>query len=315
MAALDEDDAAQRRRRKQRHEGERTMEDGDVSEHGQEIFEPLPSRRDWDPAGYLRIHVLRDTLARLSTPEKRQAFHDLASKNLARWASEAPQRPPASCVVEVLPGDWGDVTLTLTKRHGRTFAVLNMANAYSFGGGYAHGQVAQEENMFRRTDCHFHDEGYSRDDMEYSDAMHRLVSGADGRVYLDTSPRVCIKSAEERDGLGYGLLADEDVFPFFELRSAAVDMRGASQKSYDDAELRKRIAAQLDTCREAGVRHVVLSAFGCGAFQNPSPIVAAVYKQEVLKRKEHFDVVAFAIFHAGYGPDNFGVFRDIFEGA
>jgi len=95
--------------------------------------------------------------------------------------------------------------------------------------------------------------------MEYSDAMHRLVSGTDGRVYLDTSPRVCIKGAEERDGLGYGLLADEDVFPFFELRSAAVDMRGASQKSYDDAELRKRVAAQLDTCREAGVRHVVLS--------------------------------------------------------
>ena len=59
----------------------------------------------------------------------------------------------------------------------------------------------------------------------------------------------------------------------------------------------------------------MLSAFGCGAFQNPSPIVAGVYKQEVLKRKEHFDVVAFAIFHAGYGPDNFGVFRDIFEGA
>ena len=58
------------------------------------------------------------------------------------------KRPP-----EVLPGDWGDVTLALTKRHGRTFAVLNMANAYSFGGGYAHGQVAQEENRFRRTDC------------------------------------------------------------------------------------------------------------------------------------------------------------------
>ena len=145
--------------------------------------------------------------------------------------------------------------------------------------------------------------------------MHRLVSGADGRVYLDTaSPRVCIKGAKERDGLGYGLLADEDVFPFFELRSAAVDMRGASQKSYDDAELRKRIAAQLDTCMAAGVRHVVLSAFGCGAFQNPSPIVAEVYKQEVRKRKEHFDVVAFAIFHAGYGPNNFQPFADAFAG-
>jgi uncharacterized protein (TIGR02452 family) len=75
------------------------------------------------------------------------------------------------------------------------------------------------------------------------------------------------------------------------------------------------LLSQLDTCMAAGVRYVVLSAFGCGAFQNPSPIVAETYKQEVRKRIEHFDVVAFAIFHAGYGPDNFGVFRDIFEGA
>ena len=119
----------------------------------QEIFEPDPSRREWDPAGYLRITVLRDTLSRLSTPDKRRAFHKRAAANLKRWASEAPQRPPASCIVEVLPGDWGDVTLALTKRYGKCFAVLNMANAYLFGGGYAHGQVAQEENMFRRTDC------------------------------------------------------------------------------------------------------------------------------------------------------------------
>ena len=112
------------------------------------------------------------------------------------------------------------------------------------------------------------------------------------------------------------MLADTDVFPFFELRSAAVDMRGASRRTaYDPAELRKRIVAQLETCMAAGVKHVVLSAFGCGAFQNPAPIVAAVYKEEVLKRRADFDVVAFAVFNAGYtGNDNFGVFRDILGG-
>ena len=54
---------------------------------------------------------------------------------------------------------------------------------------------------------------------------------------------------------------------------------------------------------------------GCGAFQNPAPIVAAVYKEEVLKRKTDFEVVAFAVFNAGYGNDNFGVFRDILGGS
>ena len=46
------------------------------------------------------------------------------------------------------------MTLELTRRYGTLFASLNMANAYGPGGGYTHGMVAQEENMFRRTDCH-----------------------------------------------------------------------------------------------------------------------------------------------------------------
>ena len=48
---------------------------------------------------------------------------------------------------------------------------------------------------------------------------------------------------------------------------------------------------------------------------NPASAVAAVYRDELSEHLADFDVVAFAIFHAGYGPDNFGVFRDIFEGA
>lgn len=43
----------------------------------------------------------------------------------------------------------------VTKEHGKVFAVLNMANAYVAGGGYVEGMPAQEENMFRRTDCHY----------------------------------------------------------------------------------------------------------------------------------------------------------------
>ena len=55
---------------------------------------------------------------------------------------------------------------------GTLFASLNMANAYGPGGGYTHGMVAQEENMFRRTDCHF---SLRREDIDGDDEVRHAT--------------------------------------------------------------------------------------------------------------------------------------------
>ena len=59
----------------------------------------------------------------------------------------------------------------------------------------------------------------------------------------------------------------------------------------------------------------MLSAFGCGAFANPAAEVARCYRLALSapRFEGRFDVVAFAVFHAGYGPDNFAPFRDEFN--
>ena len=72
--------------------------------------------------------------------------------------------------------------------------------------------------------------------------------------------------------------------------------------------MRKRIAAQLDTLRDAGIRYAVLGAFGCGAFRNPGEQVARIYREEILARAANFSLVAFAIYSAGYGPANYPPF-------
>ena len=275
--------------------------------------------------------VLLETLVALEDAAPTARYHRLAQQNLKRWAAAAPP-PTASgrCAVHVLPGDWGAVTLEMTRRYGATFASLNMANAFGPGGGYTHGMVAQEENMFRRTDCHFSLDRADLDveaveypqrhrpmDYEYKAHMTRLLEAGDGRVYLDTErPRVCVRGPEDRRAadLGYAWLADTEVFPFLELRAAAVDLRGHGSHAFDDAETARRIGAQLDTLIEKGVRHAVLSAFGCGAFMNPAERVAAAYRAELEKRATHFDVIAFGIFHAGYGPNNYAPFEAAFEG-
>jgi len=124
---------------------------------------------------------------------------------------------------------------------------------------------------------------------------------------------VCIRGPEDRrrSDLGYAWLADDEIFPFYELRAAAVDLRGGGR--YDHAETSRRVCAQLDTLISKGVRHAVLSAFGCGAFRNPASYVATAYREALESRATHFDVIAFGVFHAGYGPNNFAPFPKAFE--
>ena len=256
---------------------------------------------------------MRETIAAFAEAEPRDHFHRLAQANLARWRGSA--RPPAAKFA-VSPGDWGEVSARETREHGVCFAVLNMANAYVPGGAYVEGTAAQEENMFRRTDCHFAVEADELDPETetYRPEMTALLNAAGGRVLLDTQrPRVCVRGPEqrEREDLGYAWLANDGVFPFYELRAAAVDLRGGF--AFDPREALARIEAQLDTLVDAGIRHAVLSAFGCGAFHNPADQVAALYVQALCEREDDFDRVVFAIFNPGYGPDNFTPFERAFR--
>lgn len=259
-----------------------------------------------------RRAVLRETIDALEGADSPDYFHRIADENLKRWQSRS-HTDDRSLQIEVLPGDWGVVTLKVTKTYGTRFAVLNMANAYVPGGAYVEGAIAQEENMFRRTDCHLrvdqseYDEGLDR----YVPEMTSLLSAEQGAVYLDVArPRVCIRGPEDRarGNLGYEWLGRDAIFGFFELRASAQDLRGGSP--FDASDARRRIAAQLDTLRNAGIRHAVLGAFGCGAFRNPGAQVAQVYREEILARERDFSVVAFAIFDAGYGPGNHAPFAE-----
>lgn len=267
-----------------------------------------------------RRAVLHDTVDKLSTAEKRAHCHRIAQNNHHDW-SEAPSIRPAK-TVRVIAGDWGEVTQRLSKETGAIYAALNMANAFEPGGGYLEGWGAQEENMFRRSDCHFHvtDDLMNAEKDHYTSEMTDLINAENGRVYFDRKPRICIKGKEDTkaSNLGYLDLPENEYFLFYELRSAADNLdpthEGHATKPFEPESMRRKIAAQLDTLIHHGIRHVVLSAFGCGAFANPADQVAQIYKEEIQKRIGHFDDMGFAVFYAGYGPDNFTPFQQILDG-
>ncbi len=201
---------------------------------GRRLISEQESSQRWSGAELARRRaVLRETIAAFDQSDPPDRYHRLAKRNLDRWRAES-DVPESGLRVDVLPGDWGEVTRTLTNTHGVCFAVLNLANAYVPGGAYVEGAVAQEENMFRRTDCHFRicEDQYDVQSDRYLPEMTRLLSGEDGVVYLDTQrPRVCIRGPEDRSrtDLGYPWLPADQVFPFFELRAAAQDLRDGSR--------------------------------------------------------------------------------------
>lgn len=269
------------------------------------------------PEAQRRREVLRETLLVFERALPSDRYHQLARANLSRWKADS-YHSPQFPLVSVLSGDWGEVTAALTRQTGECFAVLNMANAYYPGGAYGEGAVAQEENMFRRSDCHFavRAEQLAQDGRTYNNEMIDLLSAKNGSVYIDIAyPRVCVRGPEDRtkSDLGYAWLDDADVFPFFELRASAQDLRDGSV--FSPLEAQRHIAAQLDTLIAHQVRYAVLGAFGCGAFRNPSAAVAKLYREEIQLRSGHFAVLAFAIFNAGYGPDNYTSFREAFNGS
>lgn len=284
---------------------------------------------------------MQTTLTIIDTYIKRELFRKIAIDNLNYWANNPTNtyRPRNKCEILLFNNDWGEVTEYLTRSYGYTFAVLNMANAYSFGGGYARGANAQEENMFRRTDCHFsfqqtqHKKTIARYDKNYTDKINaqekfvplyganteyteRTINSSGQVEYLNKAKpiiytsasaskdqpeqmRCCFRPNEKiRNDLinETFILPQYRVFPFFELRVAAINRDKRTRYSdIEKHEMTKRIIAIFNTLKHANVRHVVLGAFGCGAFNNPPDEVANIFKRVINKFINDFDVIAFAI--------------------
>mgnify|MGYP006083472105 CR=1 FL=1 len=283
-----------------------------------------PSDIRGDPKRRRRVQILHETVHEFE--EKGAHLTEMAAANLERWAAAKSTQPSTllggGMRLEVVQGDLLETVHEFTKSCGVIFAGLNMANATYPGGGYTTGCTAQEENMARRTGMHFtftkENTTSSRNDVVYTKPMQELIAGKGGVVYLSETPLVCIKGREEweMDDMGYKRLVDGEVFPFIELRSAAVDI---SHLKRVPAKLRAnmtgRVRAQFETLKRRGVRHVVLSAFGCGAFGNRPEDVAAIYKEVLAEFVDALDVVVFAIYYAGHGENNFDVFHKTLIGS
>ncbi|CAF3410048.1 unnamed protein product [Rotaria socialis] len=191
---------------------------------------------------------------------------------------------------------------------GKKPLLLNMANATSAGGGYRKGDGAQEENLFRRSDyCRsldvgldeFQDEPCERSlctslcDLDSSfDSQKMYPMNEFGAIY--TSGLTVFRQSEQT---GYEYM-QKPVHNVCALAMAAYrrpSLDGDMLKSKYAVGMRKKIENLFSIAYHHKHDCLVLSALGCGAFQNPPDHVAKLFRSVIEQYAGFFQSIIFAI--------------------
>jgi hypothetical protein len=283
----------------------------------------------------IRMLILNDTITKFQNYY--QSYLKFARDNLAQWESKAKEIKDDK-LVTIANFDWGDAALIYTRQYGKTFACLNMASAIYPGGSYNLGGSGQEENMFRRTNCHFtvnreqlqqipkealtsieNSAAYDQAYWHYNPYQKDLIEGKGKLVYLDKdNPRICIKGAETvSPDLGYSDLEDNEIFSFYEMRCAPLDRRNSlppmRDMTDDTKEIKKRIKAIFNTLKTAEIKHVILGDFGCGKLMNNPFTIANIYKEVIAAESTHFEKIVITIPNAEYNKTIYDAFVTVFS--
>jgi uncharacterized protein (TIGR02452 family) len=192
-------------------------------------------------------------------------------------------------------------TMLLDANPGKTVGVLNMASAYSVGGGYLAGAGAQEEDLFRRTDVSVA--------LERCRPLYPI-----GPTRMLVQPRVRILRGEAPD---YAWLAPPykkvTMLTAAAVRKPTLDASHTRFAPPDEALMRTKIELLLVTAATCKCDMLVLGAWGCGAYGCPPGHVAELFRDALATHGGAFKRVVFAILNASYDvQDNYGTFKAVF---
>jgi uncharacterized protein (TIGR02452 family) len=174
-------------------------------------------------------------------------------------------------------------------------AVLNFANNHSIGGApFIAG--AQEESLCRCSTLlpcleAMREAFYLKHSDDYSKGLIDEM-GNDDLIY--TPDVVVIKTDERTDPVYPQMLPHAEWYKVDVITCAAPDFRKVSRRPDNyEALITSRIKKILDVACKERVEVLILGAWGCGAFKNPSEVVAKVF--HMLLPNYDFETVEFAL--------------------
>ncbi len=194
-----------------------------------------------------------------------------------------------------LPEKVGGCKITVTRNDsfGAVLAkdeeclVLNFMSAWTPGGGVKKGSRAQEEDLCRRSSLYLSlisDEGQQL--YKYN---HENCPGISCN-YMLLSPKVEIIKRSNGEWLDQSMTCAV-------LSSAAPRLCDGLQIDALKLEetLRSRIKGILQVAAKYGYKHLILGAWGCGAYRNDPVQISRIFHYELMKMTGYFDTVEFAV--------------------
>ena len=194
---------------------------------------------------------------------------------------------------------------------GKKVAVLNFANNHHVGGApFSAG--AQEESLCRTStlyECLLdkYDSFYQYHQKLFDDGIINNW-GNDDLIY---SPNIIVFKTDES---APKMMDENDWFKVDIITCAAPEYRRSFNGSESDWANKgglKRLRKVFEVAKKQGANVLVLGAWGCGAFGNPTIEVAKAFKQ--LCNEYHFETIEFAIDCSRGLTTNFDVFSEVFN--
>lgn len=217
--------------------------------------------------------VLGAEVSKKRTPSEKIRIASLRMPSPAPWSSTL-THPFAEVFDE-------DVITTIlrTDPTQRTL-VLNCASPHEFGGGVMRGAMAQEEELFRKTDY-----GLFRGQHLYPLQPLEMVVTRGVTVLKGADYQPLTQPLRTVDMVAVAA-------PYF-----AENRHRLSSVEQD--RIRKNIEGVIAFAVAGGYENVVLAALGCGVFRNPPEFVADQFRQVLQQTRGHFRRVLFAILSQG----------------
>jgi uncharacterized protein (TIGR02452 family) len=189
--------------------------------------------------------------------------------------------------VQVVNGLVLEVTQKLVTEGNTNIMVLNLASSYNPGGGVVKGAVAQEEDLFRKTN--------------YFLCLPRKFYPIPKSNVIYTEKVFVVKNTDFSDL--------KSPFPVSMLAAAAIKnptIIGGRYTQPDYNVMKSTIDNIFKVAYLHGKETLVLGALGCGAYRNPPNIVISIFNDCLRRYDGCFKNIVFAVYSTR--DDNFDLF-------